>query len=389
MHHPGCDTLNCVAPLQIQENIALSPFTTLGVGGPARFFARIRSEHDLGEALAFAKNNHLPIFPLGGGSNLLVHDGGFPGLILHLDLQGELQREHSGPRVEYHVPAGVSWDDFVLSACQNDDSGVECLAGIPGLTGGTPVQNVGAYGQEVSQTILRVRAFDLRTSTFVQLTAADCGFHYRSSIFNSEARGRYLVTSVSFALLPGRHPELAYADLRQYFGPNTRPSPLETYHAVRDIRRNKGMLIVPDDPDTRSAGSFFKNPIMSNAQFAVLAASLRLEKNAIPHWPVPQSSSPQPSHNAISAQQDASVKLAAAWLVEQAGFTKGYVQGRAGISSRHTLALVNRGGATATEMLALRDHIRSEVTRRFGIYLEQEPVEVGSQPTVTGHGTVV
>ena len=360
-----------MASLQIQENVSLAPFTTLGVGGPARFFAHVRSEHELVEAVAFAERNRLPIFALGGGSNLLVHDAGFNGLILHLDLTGPTIVTPAGPTAEHTVSAGTPWDDFVTAACEQNRSGVECLAGIPGLTGGTPVQNVGAYGQEVAQTIRRVRAFDLQTHTFTQLAAADCRFTYRSSVFNTSARGRYLITAVTFALSPDLRLELTYTDLQRHFGSGVAPTPLEIARAVREIRRAKGMLLVPGDPDTRSAGSFFKNPIVPRERLTPIAAQLQLDPSAIPHWPAPHE------------QGTDRIKLPAAWLIERAGFSKGFTLGRAGISSRHSLALINHGGATAAEILALRDLIRSEVLARFAIRLEQEPIELGAPGGLT------
>ncbi len=234
--------------LQIQENVDLAPHTTLGVGGLARFFAEIRTEPHLLEAVRFARTNHLELFALGGGSNLLVADTGFPGLVLHLTLTEPLQQTPAGPRhVDLRAPAGLDWDAFVLYTCNLGLSGMECLAGIPGLTGGSPIQNIGAYGQEVAETIHAVRAFDLHTSTFVDLSNGDCRFSYRSSLFNSTARGRYLVTAVTFRLALESRPSLTYADLARHFT-GQQPTPIEVYHAVREIRRSKGMLLTPGRP---------------------------------------------------------------------------------------------------------------------------------------------
>ena len=371
-----CCTLKPVPgpDLQIQENVLLAPFTTLGVGGPARFFAEIHTEPQLLHAVAFARTNHLDLFPLGGGSNLLVGDTGFPGLVLHLTLGGDLTSTPAGPRhVDLRVPAGLDWDDLVLHACTQNLSGIECLAGIPGLTGGSPIQNIGAYGQEVAQTIHAVRALDLQTHTFTELSNKDCRFSYRSSLFNTSAHGRYgarspyLVTAVTFRLSTDPTPNLTYADLQKRFAGQPTPAPLDVYHAVREIRRSKGMLLTPGDPDSRSAGSFFKNPIILTAHFEDIVRTLGREPSQIPHWPAPYPGS--------ASEPD--IKLAAAWLLEQAGFTKGYALGKAGISSRHTLALINRGDATHADLIALRDRIRSEVQSRFNISLEQEPVELG------------
>ncbi len=351
--------------LQIQENVALAPFTTLGIGGPARFFVEIRSEPELLQAVAFAKTNHLGLFTLGGGSNLLVSDSGFAGLVLHLTFTFPITSSTGPHGVDLRVAAGLDWDTLVLHTCNLNLSGVECLAGIPGLTGGSPIQNIGAYGQEVAQTIHSVRALDLHTGSFTELSNEACRFSYRSSLFNTYARGRYIVTAVTFRLSPDARPNLTYADLARHFA-GQQPTPLEVYHAVREIRRAKGMLLTPGDPDSRSAGSFFKNPIVLAQDLEALARDLNLEPGEIPHWPAP------------SLGTGTRIKIAAAWLVEHAGFSRGYTLGNAGISSRHTLALINRGGATYTDLVALRDRIRSEVQSRFNIALEQEPIELGT-----------
>lgn len=345
--------------VQIQENVPLAPYTTLRIGGAARYFARITNEAELVEAIAFARERSLPLFVLGGGSNLLVGDSGFDGIVLHIAIDGALDITIRGDVIFYAVPAGVEWDTFVLSACRQELSGVECLAGIPGSVGGTPVQNVGAYGQEVADTIDYVRALDLETDTFLDLPRANCGFAYRRSIFNSTARERYIVTGVGFRFDPSTKPCLTYADLTRHFG-NTQPAPIEIYHAVREIRRSKGMLIVEGDPDSRSAGSFFKNPIVSPESVAYVASVANVAEK-IPQWPAP----------------DGQVKLSAAWLLDHAGFVKGYSMGEAGISSRHTLAIINRGNATSADIFALRDVIQAKVKSLFNIRLEQEPVQLG------------
>jgi len=348
------------ALLQIQQNIPLAPFTTLRIGGPARSFAEVRTEGDLLEAITFARQKELPVFVLGGGSNLLVSDAGFNGLVLRIALNSAIVSHHSGGLVQYTVPAGADWNGFVLSVCEQGISGVECLAGIPGTVGGTPVQNVGAYGQEVAETIASVRALDLETTSFVTLDNAACGFAYRQSIFNTTQRGRYIVTAVNFRFDPTRKPKLSYADLARYFG-TAQPTPLAVYHAVREIRHGKGMLIVEGEQDSRSAGSFFKNPVVAPEIFQHVALTLGLSPEQIPHWPA----------------EGGRIKLAAAWLLERAGFVKGYAMGNAGISSRHTLALINRGGATAEDLFALRNAIQQKVKALFSIELEQEPVQLG------------
>lgn len=343
--------------MKIQENVALAPFTTLGVGGPARWFVEAASEAEVSDAVSWARERELPLFVQGGGSNLLVSDAGFPGLVLRVAIKGVESADDAGSQV-YKVAAGENWDGFVEHAVGENCAGIECLAGIPGTVGGTPVQNVGAYGQEVAETIETVRVLDLETLEFREMPAEECGFAYRSSIFNSTARGRLLVLRVDYRLTPGGVASLRYADLQRAFPAGSQPGLVEVAAAVRRIRQSKGMLLVEGDADCRSAGSFFKNPVIPVRQFEELKIRLNQEP---PHYPA----------------ESGSVKLPAAWLIEQAGFAKGFALGRAGISSRHTLALVNRGGATAADLLTLRGLIVAGVEARFGISLQMEPVMVG------------
>ena len=352
-----------VGTICIQENVSLAPLTTIAVGGSARFFAHVTSEEQLGEAVTFQQRQRLPLVILGGGSNLLVRDEGFPGLVVHLDIKGEITKSDETSLVRYNVPAGVSWDAFVLDVCKSGLSGVECLAGIPGLTGGTPVQNVGAYGQEVAQTIRTVRTYDLLSHSFREFTGAECSFHYRGSRFNTQQVGRYVITAVTFELQRNTGPVLTYSELAEKF-PHGSPTPLDVYHTVREIRRRKGKLVSVGDPDSRSAGSFFKNPVVPEERMK--NCSFGNSYQDVPHWPASGKESGTPM-----------VKIAAAWLVQSAGFPKGFVDGRAGISSRHSLALINRGGATFADIARLRDRIRTAVSARFDIDLEQEPIEVG------------
>jgi UDP-N-acetylmuramate dehydrogenase len=339
--------------MQFREQVQLAPYTTFNIGGPARCFAEATSEDEILEAVHFARAHELPLFVLGGGSNLLVADEGFPGLVLHVANKGIEQQADT-----FRVAAGEEWDHFVSHAVERSYAGIECLAGIPGTVGGTPVQNVGAYGQEVSEIIASVRVLDLNTLRFEELSPQACGFAYRRSIFNGTARGRYLVTQVDYALIKDGTPRIAYADLKKHFAPAAAPSLAEVSAAVRSIRHQKGMLIVPGDPDCRSAGSFFKNPVIAADHYARIAA----QQNAdVPHYPAP----------------NGEVKLPAAWLLDQAGFHKGYTLGPAGISSRHTLALINRGEAKAADILALRDRIIAEVEAKFEIHLDPEPVYLG------------
>jgi UDP-N-acetylmuramate dehydrogenase len=346
--------------VSIQQNIPLAPYTTLQIGGPARYFAQVHTEPELIEFVGFARERNLPIFVLGGGSNLLVSDSGFDGIVLHIAIHQPLASIDRDGFLYEIVPAGIQWNDFVLSVCEQGISGIECLAGIPGSVGGTPVQNVGAYGQEVSETIASVRVLDLETMQFVDLSNAECGFAYRRSIFNTTHRGRYIVTAVTFRFDTARTPHLTYADLTRHFA-GAQPTPIEVYHAVRGIRHSKGMLLVDGEPDCRSAGSFFKNPVVDSSVLDRIASALDIAKEKIPHWPA----------------ENNEIKLPAAWLLERAGFVKDYAMGNAAISSRHTLALVNRGNATSADIIALRNAIQMKVAELFGIQLEQEPVQLG------------
>ena len=353
--------------MNLREYVPLAPYTTFCIGGPARWFADAHSEADIVEAAAFARETGVPLFALGGGSNLLVSDAGYPGLVLRMALTGvesDSVEAATGRRI-FRVAAGEDWDALVTRSVEEGCAGMECLAGIPGTVGATPVQNVGAYGQEVAQTIVRVRGFDLATDNFVEWPAEECGFAYRTSRFNTVDRGRYLITRVDFSLVEAGKPNLEYADLKRYFADKPlSPTLKNTSKAVRTIRKNKGMVISAEDPDSRSAGSFFKNPIVPEATYERIADGFA--PAPVPHYPAPP-----------SATGEAQIKLPAAWLLEKAGFYRGYVLGEAGISSRHTLALINRGNARATDILALRDEIQARVEQQFGIMLEPEPVWLG------------
>ena len=337
----------------VLEDVPLAEFTTFSIGGPARYFVEARSETDVAEAVGWAKQRGIRMYSLGGGSNLLVPDDGFDGLILKIGIRGVKQDGNA-----FDVGAGEDWDAFVERTVTAEHAGIECLAGIPGSVGGTPVQNVGAYGQEVAQTITSVRAFDTQLGEMVELHRWDCGFRYRESIFNTTERGRYIVTGVRFELEKNGAPTLSYADLQKRFTGQETPSLKEVADAVREIRRGKGMVIERGDPDTRSAGSFFKNPLVDASLLPVIASRAEVEEDAIPHWPA----------------GEGRTKIAAAWLLERSGFVKGYGSGPVRISSRHTLALTNRGGATFADVMALQDEIAAGVGRKFGVQLEREPV---------------
>ena len=337
--------------ITIQENIPLAPLTTLKVGGAARFFVKAQTENEIIEAVSWTKKNNLPLFILGGGSNLLVSDEGFDGLVMQIALKGI---KINGNIVT--AQAGEDWDDFVKFCVAENLQGVECLSGIPGFTGGTPVQNVGAYGQEVSETIIKVRVFDRKNVQILELSNADCKFKYRASIFNTTDKNRFIVLAVTFALKKDGAPKLVYKDLREFFG-EKKPSLKETREAVLKIRRAKSMVIDETDGNTRSVGSFFKNPIVTNEKYDEMQRDFEGE---IPKYTVDENSS----------------KIPAAWLIEQSGFAKGYKSGNAGLSENHTLAIVNRGAATAEDILRLKEKIQRQVKEKFDVELKPEPIFV-------------
>jgi UDP-N-acetylmuramate dehydrogenase len=346
--------------VKLQENIPLAPLTTFQVGGPARYLVEAANVEEVREAVEYSRLKNLPLFVLGGGSNLVVSDAGWPGLVLKIGISGILHNH--GTPIVFDVGAGEDWDEFVSLTVAHDCAGLECLSGIPGSVGGTPVQNVGAYGQEVSESIVYLQALDLQNLECVELTKEECGFQYRTSIFNTAERGRYIILRVSYGLRFQGEPKIAYADLKRYFaGSSTPPTLAQTRETVREIRASKGMLIRREDEDCRSAGSFFKNPVLSAEQHA------KLEKKAT------ERGLKTPSYPALESQR----KVSAAWLVEQSGFAKGYSAGRVGISRKHALALINRGGATTADVVALKNEIQNRVEEIWGIRLQSEPVFVG------------
>lgn len=366
--------------------IALSAYTTLGLGGPADRFIEAASDDELVALVRAADQAGDPLLVLGGGSNLVVADDGFPGTVIHVATEGIMVSERGSPNgagsdgrgtVAVTVAAGETWDHLVEWTVSEKLSGIECLSGIPGLAGATPIQNVGAYGQEVSQTIRTVRAFDRQAGDVVTLSSAQCGFGYRTSMLKRAAAGlatgRYIVLDVTFGLwrpspsgpalsAPVRYPELA----RTLGVAQGDQVPLEeAREAVLALRRGKGMVLDPADPDTRSAGSFFTNPILTDEQFAEVQRKATWRygpQTQVPRLPV--------------GTEDGTVKVSAAWLIEQAGFSKGY-GGAACISTKHTLALTNPGSADTATLLALARQIKAGVRTTFGVELANEPVLVG------------
>ena len=345
----------------ITENVALAPLTTLKVGGAARYFIEATSTAEVSQAVEFSKSANLPLFILGGGSNLVISDAGWLGLVLKIGITG-INHRHGHDEVIFEAGAGEDWDKFVGMVVAHNIAGIECLSGIPGSVGASPVQNVGAYGQEVSNTIESVVALDLRDGQVHELSNQDCGFSYRTSIFNSTEQGRYIILQVNYSLKHGAEAYVAYADLKKYFaGWSEKPTLANVRDAVRKIRAGKGMLITAGDDDCRSAGSFFKNPILSADQYQALTARAAAKNLQIPSYP------------ALDAQK----KVSAAWLVEHSGFSRGYGSGPVGISRKHALAIVNRGSATAADIVAFKEDIQQRVEEIWGILLEPEPVFVG------------
>src|SRR5881296_3350130 len=348
--------------VELREQVPLAPYTTLGLGGKARYFVECGSEDEVRAALAYAAERRLPAYVLGGGSNVVFLDSGFPGLILRLTIGGIELRD--GPSPEVRAGAGVDWDTLVQGAVRRGWTGVECLSGIPGTVGGTPIQNVGAYGQEIAETLVSVACLDRTTLERRTFTARDCGFGYRDSRFKRADRGRYVVLEVTLQLAPDQKPRIRYPELQRAvtgLGGLEAIAPTEAVRLVRQavlaLRRGKSMVLDPADRNTRSVGSFFTNPVLARVAFAELERRWREQEgqSAIPTF-----------------AGSAGVKVPAAWLVEHAGFPKGYHEGGVGVSSRHALALVNLGG-TSSQLLALADRIVSAVERRFGVRLALEP----------------
>jgi UDP-N-acetylmuramate dehydrogenase len=356
--------------------VPLAAFTTLGLGGRARRFAEVTTEADLVESVRSADEQGDPLLVLGGGSNLVIADEGFPGTVVRVATRG-VRREAGEDSVRLTVAAGENWDTVVTQAAGDGLAGLECLSGIPGLTGATPIQNVGAYGQEVAQTLVAVRAYDRARRAVTELSRADCGFGYRTSAFKRSTQAgavtpRFVVLDVTFELprsvlsAPVRYGELART---LGIGEGERAPLGEVRSAVLALRRGKGMVLDAADPDTRSAGSFFTNPVLDLARFADLERAVAGTCGpgvAVPRFPA----------------GPGQVKVPAAWLIERAGFGKGYTPGPDGqgarISAKHTLALVNPGGATTAGLLALAREVADGVRKVFGVDLAAEPVLVGA-----------
>ena len=348
----------------LTENVPLAPMTTLGIGGPARYYAEVVTPSAVSEGVQWAQSRSLALFVLGGGSNIVAADAGFPGLVLRLSIRG-IETRIDGDDVSVIAGAGEEWDPLVAYCVGEKWAGFECLSGIPGRVGATPIQNVGAYGQEISETLVAVEAFDRATDVLVDLTATDCEFGYRSSRFKTRDRGRFIITGVKYRLRAGGEPSVRYADLQRYLADRgtTRASISEVREAVLAIRRLKAMVIDPRDPDSQSVGSFFVNPTVTDDAFEEIK-KLASRGSAGTHMPS------FPSSNGL-------IKLSAAWLIERAGVNRGYIHGRVGTSTKHALAIINRGGGTAGEIVELKNLIQRRVFEAFGVRLTPEPVFVG------------
>ena len=338
--------------------VALGAYTTLRLGGPA---GRIVTATEPDEAVATVRKTDGPLLVLAGGSNVVVADEGFPGTVLLLRTRGVEVVARTGGTVDVEVAAGEPWDDFVARTVAEGWSGVECLSGVPGSAGATPIQNVGAYGQEVAETIVAVEAYDRLDEDTRWLTPEECRFAYRTSVFKHS--DRWLVLRVRFRLVAsGESAPVRYAELARALGVEVGARvPLEQARAaVLRLRAGKAMVLADDDPDTWSVGSFFTNPVLSAEAYRRLA-EVAGDAGEPPAWP----------------GAGGTMKVSAAWLIERAGFSKGFGgAGGVAISSRHTLALTNRGGGTTAALLELARTVRNGVQDRFGVVLHPEPVLV-------------
>lgn len=346
------------------RDVPLAPLTTLELGGPARLLVEPRGEEEVRETLEWAESEGVPVAVLGGGSNLVVADAGYDGLVLRAGWRG-LHVERDGDTVHLTAAAGEPWDELVALAVAEGWAGLECLSGIPGTVGAAPIQNVGAYGQDVAGAIASVRVLARSSREPAVLSGSECGFGYRTSAVRGRS-GRAVVLAVTFELRQGGLPEVRYPELAAALGRSATPTLADVRQAVLDLRRAKSMLLEPDDPNRRSVGSFFINPTLAAGEAGVVAAracaaGAVADPSEVPRFPVP----------------DGRVKLPAAWLVERAGFPKGTRRGPVGVSSRHALALVHHGGGTTAELLALAAEIQAAVRDRFGVALRPEPAFLG------------
>lgn len=350
---------------RIRRDVSLAPLTTLELGGPAQAFVELDDVATAREAVHWARRLDLPLAIIGGGSNLVIADRGFAGAALRVEIRG-IEVEDDGDRARVTAAAGEPWDELVEMTVGDGLAGLECLSGIPGWVGATPIQNVGAYGQEVAQVIEGVRVLDVTTLEERMIRAEACSFGYRTSTFR-EFPGRSLILSVTFSLERGGQAKVEYRELQRALGVDrAAPSLKEVRRAVLELRRAKSMVIDESDPNRRSVGSFFVNPVLSAESLAALDERVRAfgsltGTESVPFFPI------------IGGE----FKVPAAWLIEKAGFSKGHRRGAVGISTAHALALVHHGGGTSEELVALARDIREGVRRTFDIELQPEPVFLG------------
>jgi UDP-N-acetylmuramate dehydrogenase len=343
----------------IRDAVPLAPLTTLELGGPARHLVDAAEDATITEALRWAEARRLPAAILGGGSNLVVGDSGFDGLVVRVETRG-LRFDPAGGEVLVSAAAGEPWDPLVAETVGRGLGGIECLSGIPGLVGATPIQNVGAYGQEVAETVRSVRVLERETWQTLELPPTDCRFGYRDSAFKHDPE-RFVVLGVTFALRTAGAPALRYRELAEALAANAHPTLANTRATVLALRARKSMLVVPGDPNRRSAGSFFMNPVLDATEAEAVAERAGDEGTAMPRWPAP----------------GGRVKLSAGWLIERAGIGRGLRRGAVGVSSAHALALVHHGGGTTAALLDLAREVAAAVRSRFGVVLVPEPTFLG------------
>jgi UDP-N-acetylmuramate dehydrogenase len=351
----------------IQKNVLLAPLTTIGLGGAAKYFFECTTIEHIYAGLEFGKRERLPVQVLGDGSNIIFSDAGFAGVVLKIALKG-IRFEDDGEWMIARAAAGETWDAFVRACIEKGLGGIECLSGIPGFVGGTPIQNVGAYGQEVKDTIEEVEVLERATLKEKILKNTECEFSYRASRFKYQDSGKFIVTEVTFRLKKNGRPVIRYPEVKKNIEAAIPLSSLadgkESLGAVRDVvlslRKKKSMLIDPSDPNSKSVGSFFLNPTVEMDHYSALSSLWKKigDGSEMPAFP-----------------SEKKIKLSAAWLVEHAGFAKGYRKGGAGISSNHSLAIINCGGTTR-DVLALAAEIEKRVLEKFGIRLVREAVVV-------------
>ena len=348
--------------IEILENCSLKKLTTFKIGGKAKYFTAIKTDNEAIEAIEFANQKNLPIFVLGSGSNILVNDDGFSGLVIHNKIKGIKNQPHNG-LVMVNAGAGEDWDDLVQHCIKNKWPGLECLSGIPGTVGASSVQNIGAYGKSANELIQEVQTIDLKTGILKVFSKYECKFGYRVSIFNTEAKGRYLITDVSFILPEKGHPKIQYASLKEYFASEKNPEIAQVRLGVLNMRAKKGMVIMPGHECYNSAGSFFKNPVVSRDTFKKVITVMESEWKCKDPW--------------FWELAPENVKISAACLINHSGFYPGFKYGKVGISPKHALALINIGNGTATEMVKLARIIQEKVKEKYDILLEPEVQLIG------------